>query len=88
MNSVLKFTLVLLGLGVSTIAFIAKLRLRSPVSTWENNLTNDVRLGNLDGALSTLRASVTMATSGWNLMIVLGLLVVVAACLIRARRGQ
>ena len=85
MNRFLKPVLILVGLAMTGYAIYFKiLAIHSPRSTWENNLTNTARRS--DGELLTeFNRIMDYVESGWNVVIVAGVAVIIVASLIKTR---
>lgn len=88
MKGYLKPILILLGLAVIGYAIFAKLSIQSPVSAWENTLGNDVRKGDADHCLAFFREIINRVEASWNPVLVLGVLIVLAACFLKTRNGK
>ena len=84
MNRILKSILILLGLTLIGYAIYSKLSVNSPVSAWENSLANDVTKGDVNHLLAFFKEIIAGIQAGWNAVIVLGLLVFLASCFLKA----
>ncbi len=83
MNRALKPLLILLGVALVGYAIYFKtLAIHSPRSAWESSLANAARTkeGEFAGMFNRIMDHVE---SGWNVVIVAGVVVVIGACLIR-----
>lgn len=85
MNRLIKSLLVVLGLGLIGYAlYFKEASIRSPQSARENSLLNATRHGE-DTFVGEFRRVMHTVESGWNVVLVAGVVVVLTACFIKTR---
>lgn len=88
MNRFLKPLQILLSLALVGYAIYFKtLSIHSPRSAWENNLENAARR-NDGGLLSEFNRIMDHIESGWNVVTIAGVAVMIVACFIRTQKDK
>ena len=88
MNRILKPLLILLGLALVGYAIYFKtLAIHSPRSAWESSLANAARIGEGEFA-SLFNRIMNHIESGWNVVIVAGVAVMIVACFIKTQKNR